>query len=152
MAVQQITAEEFFPICSPRLLGGTPELRSPTDLRFRTIIRTTSNILGDYWPSWLEQAGVPNITFQDDILCDTLSTSVQAAIEGLGVAMGRSTVVASDLRNGRLVEPFSPRLPSGSEGYYLVARSDCAELRKVKVFSHWILASFGSQRITSGRA
>ena len=46
------------------------------------------------------------LTFADELSCGVLYPSFRAAIEGLGVAMGRSTVVRADLQAGRLVAPF----------------------------------------------
>ncbi len=37
---------------------------------------------------------------------DMLTKQIQAAIEGLGVALGRGPLVADALRDGRLVRPF----------------------------------------------
>jgi LysR family glycine cleavage system transcriptional activator len=143
MVARKIMREELFPVCSPALLK-TGGLRVPRDLTHHTVIRTASPfILRDDWPLWLERAGIPGITFAGEISCDLLYPSYQAAIEGLGVAMGRSAVVAADIRAGRLVEPFSVRLPS-SLGYHLVAGTERAKLAKVQLFCDWALERLGA--------
>jgi LysR family glycine cleavage system transcriptional activator len=137
MTAHKIADEEVFPICSPRLLKERHGLKRPADLRHHTMIRTRSPFIPrDDWPFWLESAGIPDVEFADTILCDLLYPSFQAAIEGLGVAMGRSGVVERDIAAGRLVEPFSIRIPSIS-GYYLVAPPKRFELEKVQQFLGW---------------
>ncbi len=46
--------------------------------------------------------------------------TLQAAIDGLGVAIGRTTYVEGDLAKGRLVVPFDMRMPADA-GFYLVS-------------------------------
>lgn len=139
MITHKLSDEEVFPVCSPGLLKNGRGLRSPKDLRFHTVIRTaTPVILRDDWPLWLNAAGVPNMTFAGDLICDFLFPSFQAAIEGLGVTMGRSTAVRGDLEAGLLVEPFSLRLASPL-AYYLAIPSARARLPKVELFAEWLL-------------
>jgi LysR family glycine cleavage system transcriptional activator len=136
LVATKIGPEEIFPVCSPELAQSG--LREPADLVNFTIIKTASPlILRDDWPLWLEAAGIPNLSFPDEISCDLLYPSYQVAIEGLGVAMGRTAVVKKDLRDGKLIEPFSIRLPS-SLGYYVVTTPDRARLKKVEIFSNWV--------------
>lgn len=117
----RITTEELFPVCSPALLASAPaHLSSPQDLVGQTIIRTVSPlILRDDWPFWLTRAGVPDLAFRREITCDLLFPSYQLALEGVGIAMGRSAVVQGDIDKGLLVEPFSVRIQSGL-GYHVV--------------------------------
>lgn len=135
---KKIAAEEVFPVCSPRLLKSGPKLRRPEDLRLHTVIRTSSFALRDEWPIWLEQAAVPDLEFADEIACDLLFPSIQAAVDGLGVVMGRTAVVSADLASGLLVEPFSIRLQSAA-CYHVVSPVERADMAMVKVFRDWIM-------------
>ena len=106
------------------------------------IIHTSSPlILRDDWPLWLEEAGIPQISAANEISCDLLYPSFQMAIEGMGVVMGRSAVVKSDIASGRLVEPFTIRLPSPL-AYHIVTEEHRAKLPKVKSFVEWLLGEF----------
>jgi LysR family glycine cleavage system transcriptional activator len=137
MVAHKIGGEELFPVCSPKIMTAGKGLVTPKDLTRQTIIRTASPlILRDDWPRWLEKAGAPGLKFSAEITCDLLYPSYQAAIEGLGVAMGRSAVVRGDIASGRLVEPFAVRLPS-SLGYYVVTGIERAKLAKVQLFYEW---------------
>jgi LysR family glycine cleavage system transcriptional activator len=145
LVAEKIGPEEVFPVCSAELLKTGNGLKTPADLRHHTIIRTASPfILRDDWPLWLEAAGIPDISFADEISCDLLYPSYQAAIEGLGVAMGRTVVVQADLQLGRLVEPFSIRLPTPL-GYYVVTTPERARLNKVQHFFEWVRETFADK-------
>jgi LysR family transcriptional regulator, glycine cleavage system transcriptional activator len=143
--VERITSEDIFPVCSPSFLKAG-DLAAPASLARRTVVKTESHVLRDFWPLWCEAAGLGPIVFEDVITCDTLTTSISAAISGLGVAIGRSTVVEGDLRAGVLVEPFTIRVPAGSEGYYLVVAPERSRLRKVLTFRDWLISTFSNAR------
>ncbi|WP_205520640.1 transcriptional regulator GcvA [Propylenella binzhouense] len=131
--------EEVFPVCSPRLLEGLPPLREPADLARHTLIRVGVPILPrDDWPFWLEKAGVPDLTFAREINFDLLNPAFHAAIEGLGVVLGRSAAVAHDIDEGRLVEPFNVRIVAPS-AYYLLVPQGRETLDKVAAFRDWAL-------------
>jgi LysR family glycine cleavage system transcriptional activator len=84
-------------------------------------------------------AAVPGLEFADEIACDLLFPSIQAAIDGLGLVMGRTAVVSADLASGLLVEPFSIRLPSGAS-YHVVSPVERADMPMVKVFRDWVMS------------
>jgi LysR family transcriptional regulator, glycine cleavage system transcriptional activator len=140
-SAERICSEEVFPVCSPALTRGPNKLRTPDDLRHHTIIRPVSPlIVADEWPRWLEAAGHPNVRFAREISCDLLYPSFQAAIDGLGIVMGRSVVVERDLASGLLVEPFKTRLSSNSGYFFFVSSS--AEKEKPDLaarFRDWLI-------------
>lgn len=145
MFSDRLGEEEFFPVCSPSLLRGEIALTSPKDLARHTVIRTSSPLIQqDEWPLWLEQAGLPGLAFAAELNCDFLFPSYEAAIEGLGIAMGRTVLVARDIATGRLVEPFSIRLRTPL-AYHLVVAPDRAHLPQVKMFRDWTLTVLRSE-------
>src|SRR5215472_12555439 len=115
-----LMADEMFPVCSPALLSGKRPLRSPEDLRDHVLLHT-SNANSDDWRLWLTAAGLPpDISKQPGITFDLILMTVQAAIDGIGVAMGRTSYVQDDIAKGRLVVPFEITLPPDA-GFYLVS-------------------------------
>jgi LysR family transcriptional regulator, glycine cleavage system transcriptional activator len=142
MTAEKLAEEEVFPVCSPRILEQGPPLIAPEDLHRHTIIRTSSTILRDEWPFWLETAHTGELTFQSEITCDYMITSLQAAIDGLGITLGRSGVVGPDLLAGRLIEPFSIRARS-MFSYHVVWPARSSEQRKVQLFKDWLVGRIG---------
>ena len=134
-----LMADEMFPVCSPALLTGKRPLRSPEDLRDHVLLHNTNN--GDDWRLWLTAAGLPpDISKQPGITFDLILMTVQAAIDGMGVAMGRTTYVKDDIARSRLVVPFEIALPADA-GFYLVSPEGAPDSPKLRAFRQWLIAS-----------
>ena len=123
-----LRAESRLPVCSPVLLRREP-LTEVTDFARYTLLHVAS--MPRLWRDWLAKAGHGSLEPVASLTLDHFYLSIQAAIDGLGVAMGPSTLVEDDLRAGRLVAPFPDiTLPSRSyfaytpEGSPLRATSD----------------------------
>jgi LysR family glycine cleavage system transcriptional activator len=135
-----LTADELFPVCSPALLKGDKPLQSPQDLVHHTLLHSSGGY-DDDWRLWLTAAGQPSdISKQPGLSFDLILMTVQAAIDGLGVAMGRTSYVEGDIAKGRLVVPFKIALPADA-GFYLVSPQARAESAKLSAFRQWLLAS-----------
>jgi len=135
-----LMADELFPVCSPSLLGGDKPLRRPEDLRNHPLLHT-SNANSDDWRLWLTAAGLPSdIARQPGITFDMIFMTIQAAIDGIGVAMGRTSYVQDDIAKGRLVVPFKIALPADA-GFYLVSPEGRREAPKLVAFRDWMLAA-----------
>ena len=61
-------------------------------------------------------------------------------LDGIGVAMGRTSYVQDDIAKGRLVVPFKIALPADA-GFYLVSPEGVAEPPKLRAFRQWLIAS-----------
>ncbi|MET3153230.1 transcriptional regulator GcvA [Bradyrhizobium diazoefficiens] len=135
-----LMADELFPVCSPSLLRGDKPLQRPEDLRNHPLLHT-SNANSDDWRLWLTAAGLPaDIAKQPGITFDMIFMTIQAAIDGIGVAMGRTSYVQEDIAKGRLVVPFKIALPADA-GFYLVAPEGRREAPKLAAFRQWIVAA-----------
>jgi LysR family glycine cleavage system transcriptional activator len=135
-----LMADQLFPVCSPALLTGKRPLRCPEDLRDHVLLHT-SNANSDDWRLWLTAAGLPaNISRQPGLTFDLILMTVQAALDGIGVAMGRTSYVEADIAKGRLVVPFKITLPANA-GFYLVCPEATADTPKLAAFRQWLVAS-----------
>ncbi|OCC02088.1 transcriptional regulator [Labrys sp. WJW] len=136
LSVEFLTGEEVFPVCSPKLLTGSPPLLQPEDLKHHTLIHDGFPI---NWANWLASAGIEGIDPQAGLTFDSYSFAVDSAVQGEGVVLGRTMLVAGDLASGRLVRPFGHAVKSRSS-FYLVYPPEAIRQRKVKVFRDWIFA------------
>mgnify|MGYP001032555613 CR=1 FL=1 len=135
-----LMADEVFPVCSPALLNGPRPLRRPEDLAEHTLLYT-SGATGDDWRQWLTAAELPLTLLDAPALSfDLTLITIQAAIDGLGVAIGRTAYVAADIAKGRLVVPFAIKLPSDA-GYYLVTPAARPDPPKLAAFRDWLTAA-----------
>jgi LysR family transcriptional regulator, glycine cleavage system transcriptional activator len=135
-----LMADELFPVCSPVLLKGDKPLRCPQDLVHHTLLHSSGGY-DDDWRQWLTAAGLPaDISKQPGLSFDLIFLTVQAAIDGSGVAMGRTSYVQDDIAKGRLVVPFEIALPADA-GFYLVSPETKADPPKLAAFRQWLKAS-----------
>jgi len=140
LRTQWLMADELFPVCSPVLLNGDKPLRVPEDLAHHTLLHSSGGFEDD-WRQWLTAAGLPaNISKQRGVTFDVSFMTVQAAIDGIGVAMGRTSYVQDDIAKGRLVVPFKIALPADA-GFYLVSPEAADEPPKLKLFRQWLTAA-----------
>ena len=134
-----LMAEDIFPVCSPALLQDGKPLRKPADLADHTLLHTTTS--REDWQLWLTAAGLPiSIAARRGLSFDQSFMAVQAAVEGLGVALGRTRFVEADIAAGRLVVPFDVVLPADA-GFYIVAPEETADTPKITLFHDWLIAS-----------
>ncbi len=125
-----------FPVCSPKLLEGPHPLLTPDDLRHHTLLH--DDMAAD-WGRWLLVAGVDGIDTTRGPRIHDSSLVLQAAVDGLGVALARSALAAADLAAGRLVKLFDISLPSVA-CYYVVYPEAWADRPKIAAFREWLLA------------
>jgi LysR family glycine cleavage system transcriptional activator len=133
-----LMADDLFPVCSPALLAGPHPLRGPQDLAHHALLHTSG--FGDDWRLWLTAAGLPAEAARPGLTFDLSLMTVQAAIDGLGVAIGRTSYVKDDIDNGRLVVPFDIALPADA-GFYLVSPKPAAKTPKLAVFADWLVSA-----------
>ena len=136
LEVVRLCTEETFPVCSPRLLGGRRGLLRPADLRHHVLLHQEGR---SGWAKWLEAAGVDGIDIGRGPVLSESSMTIDAAVDGHGVALARTALAAFDLLAGRLVQPFGPALPV-SFAYWIVGPKTTAELPKIKAFREWLIA------------
>jgi LysR family transcriptional regulator, glycine cleavage system transcriptional activator len=112
-----VLSERRLPVCKPSLLTGLP-LTDVADLSRHTLLHVTS--MPRLWRDWLSKTGHRDLEPAGSLTFDHFYLTIQAALDGLGIAMGPTALVADDLAAGRLVTPF-PRnsLPARSYFAYL---------------------------------
>jgi LysR family glycine cleavage system transcriptional activator len=136
-----LMADELFPVCSPALLAGPNPLRGPQDIPHHVLLHTSG--FSDDWRLWLTAAGMPvDAATRGGLTFDLSFMTVQAAIDGLGIAIGRTSYVQDDIVKGRLVVPFDVALPADA-GFYLVAPPATAQTAKLAAFADWVVTEAG---------
>jgi LysR family transcriptional regulator, glycine cleavage system transcriptional activator len=76
---------------------------------------------------------------------------MEAVLRGLGVALGRSGLVADDLAGGRLVRPFAVSRPA-DYAYYVVVPEGHAGSPRVQVFLTWLEEQAAGSRLVTAAA
>ncbi|USI72807.1 LysR substrate-binding domain-containing protein [Sphingomonas morindae] len=137
--------DAFFPVCSPALVSGPHGLRRPEDLKQHALIHDTSMAATPAFPSWrtwYEAAGLDPAASGQGLRINDSAAAYRMAIAGDGVAMGRTTLVADDLREGRLVCPFGPELACPL-AYHVVCRPQDADEPTIVALRDWLVEEAG---------
>ena len=141
LRTDRLMTEELFPVCSPALLAGDPPLEKPEDLARHTLLHDDMRL---DWTMWLMAAGVEGVDPDRGASFNSSSLVLQAAVDGQGVALGRSALTGDDLAAGRLVRPFAVSLPA-EFAYYIVCPEHTADRPGIKTFRDWLLSEAGPQ-------
>ncbi|MFY7778009.1 MAG: LysR substrate-binding domain-containing protein [Elstera sp.] len=132
MAEPLFTAD-LFPVASPSVAA---RLRRPTDLTGETLLHVRH--AEDEWPIWLRAAGLaPKMGTAGALWFDFHAFALQAALDGLGIALARRPFVEQDLAAGRLVAPFDLSVPKGA-AWCLIYRPDSEMIPAFEAFRAWL--------------
>ena len=124
-------------VCSPAMLHAGLGLRQPADLVNHALLHLYTAV--DECNAWLSAAGVPDVRGSGTVRFDSYLLAIEAAIDGQGVAVVPTFLVASDLRSGRLVAPFPVEIPQ-PRSWYLVCRDEQRDQPPVRQFREWLRA------------
>ena len=69
--------------------------------------------------------------------------AIDAAVDGQGIALARTTLAATDLILGRLLRPFAEELRL-SKTYWIICPKATASLPKIVTFRDWLVAEAAS--------
>lgn len=137
---EKCLAVNVFPVCGPGLLEGAHPLREPADLRHHTLLHdasTYTDASNPQWSAWLKHAGAPEVDASRGLSFTPSHLVINAAIDGLGVALAKDSWVEQDLLAGRLVRPFDVALPVES-AYYMVFPSHRGDDVRIATFVEWV--------------
>jgi LysR family glycine cleavage system transcriptional activator len=134
--VVRLCSEELFPVCSPTVLSGRQRMNKPADLLKFPLLHLDDR---KNWARWLEAAGVADPDVLHGPVLNRASMAIDAAVDGQGVALARTTLAAWDLINGRLARPFPITLRL-SKMYWVVCPKATSTLPKITTFRNWLLA------------
>jgi LysR family transcriptional regulator, glycine cleavage system transcriptional activator len=127
--------ERLVAVCSPKLLSGRRRITQASDLLKLSLLRMDG---WSTWSKWFEAAGVSASTRHGPVL-NQASMLIDAAVDGQGVALARTTLAAWDLLHGRLVVPIDVSLPLENT-YWIVHPKLASREPKVVTLRDWLLA------------
>ncbi|KQV58832.1 MULTISPECIES: LysR family transcriptional regulator [unclassified Caulobacter] len=117
------------PLCSPAI---AERLTEPAALLAETLLR--SYRAAD-WPDWFAAAGLPPPPIRGPVF-DSSWVMVEAAMQGIGVALAPPMMFARDLQQGRLVRPFPTQVSAGR--YWLTWLKSKAPSPALRAFQAWL--------------
>lgn len=123
--------EQLFPVASPGL-AAKYEFRDPEDILQAPLLRHRHRP----WSIWFSAFALDDpgrgLEFEDSIML------VEAAVQGMGVALGRGSLIEQDLASGRLVR-LLPHAVYNENAFYMAWRADSPKLRRIHALRDWLL-------------
>jgi DNA-binding transcriptional LysR family regulator len=137
----KLFGEKVFPVASPKLLKKIP-LKKPADLARHVLLQYDDPEIRHpwlHWKTWLEVERLADLRPAATLVFSGYEQIIPAAVEGHGVALGRSPLVNDLIRAGKLVAPFASAAEPARGYFAIVSRS--AEARpEVADFVAWLKA------------
>jgi LysR family transcriptional regulator, glycine cleavage system transcriptional activator len=146
MISHRLIEVEFVPVCSAKLLAESGPLTTVADLGRMTLLSSVAR--GRDWENWLAAAGYPGLQPHHSISFENSILAYQAALEGIGVAIGRRFLIADDLASGRLVAPLDFVLRDGS-AFHIVYSPKAASNPQVIQFRDWAFAEVEAMKLSA---
>ena len=125
-SLRPLGEEEFFPVCSPSVLGH--------DLN--ELPQFDSSTMSADWSHW-HDSGLSDLTRKPINYATTLVVSLTAAANGAGLALSHTTLAEAQIANGSLVRPFEGRLPM-QERYFITELRQADQTPATQAFLDWI--------------
>lgn len=133
-----LMTERHIAVCAPGLLEAVSR-SAPIDLSAFTFLHVLAAADQRYltWQHWLDAAGLSGTDVRGGMEFDLLDLVIEAACNGLGIAVVDRFMVASQLQSGQLVPVLDVEI-EGHESYWLVTRTDQPEPANVRDFRAWL--------------
>ena len=134
---EKIMGEELLPVCVPALKNGKQPIRQPDDLRHHQLLQHMTR--PDMWQEYLQTIGHGNLKIKHTLGFEHFFMLIEAALDGMGIALIPKFLIEKELEEGRLVVVFKAAYQSPYT-YYLISPKHKMELKKVKLFRNWLIA------------
>ena len=137
-----LMGDRVLPVCAPQLLSGRAAITTINALLGLPLLHDSGaegdGSLSD-WHAWLDELGWPDLPPRAGQRFSHAGLAIEAAVLGMGVALGRLSLVTDYLANGALTCPLALSTATAFS-YHLVALPQVAGLPEVMLFSDWLRA------------
>jgi DNA-binding transcriptional LysR family regulator len=129
-----LIADALLPVCNAKLADSIHSAHSL--LEFQLL---HSMIRPEGWSVWFESQGLNQAQSRNNLFLANTALCLQAAMDGLGIAMTQRSYVEDDLQSGRLRVAW-PHEATTDSGYYLVCDPQRVDMPPVSYFRNWLLS------------
>lgn len=134
--VEGVAEERFLPVCAPGFCP--PGTLEAADLPSYRLIHSVKSQL--QWGRWFAAAGVTAPARWRRVLFDRSHMAIDAAVNGIGIALESDLMMWRELRDGALACPLRRTLPASRVTQWLVCPHDRLRQREVRAFLDWVRA------------
>ena len=142
-------SSRIFPVCSSAMLDQYSLTDDPNNLAKAPLLQVYPS-RRDWW-IWLEENGIESVNPDSGQQFDSYDLAMNAAMQGIGVALGMEPFVNRDLQTNLLREPYPDRRVYSPNDWYLVCRQEKSEHPDVTRFREWLLGQVAADPFTTAR-
>lgn len=135
LVVQSLFDERILPLASPGFIERHP-LREPADLLAAPLIQSAVGVR--QWGDWLGAQGVTQAPERYALRFDRAQLALDAAVQGLGVALESAVNAAQHIAEGRLVPPFGAERALTIQAHFVVYPAQNGRRSEVEAFVNWL--------------
>ncbi|GAA5172297.1 MULTISPECIES: LysR substrate-binding domain-containing protein [Halomonadaceae] len=150
LAITPLMDEMIFPVCAPALMRGRPPLSRPDDLAYYPLLHDITAWRGshDYaeWEHYLKAIEAGHVNVRRGYTFNRNQLTMEAAIDGMGVAIARRTLITNELKTGQLVAPFAQRVATDKR-YGIVHAPGALDDRRIRAVHDWLVEEAGRQSV-----
>ena len=134
--VEGLAEEYFLPVCAPGYCAAASI--AAAEARSRRLIHSVKSQV--QWPQWFALAGTPPAEELQRVLFDRSHMSIDAAVDGVGLALESTLMMWRELRDGTLVCPVRTPPKISLTTQWIVCPFDHLDKTKVALFLDWMRA------------
>lgn len=135
LVAEKLFDNTFIPACSPYLkLENMADLTDHPLIHFRPHGALAAPM---DWAGWQKRAQVAGLDVSAGLVFSDETHAISAAIGGQGVALMSRTLIADELEEGRLVQPFGPELEG--KPFYLVYPENRRDDPVIRAIRDWVM-------------
>lgn len=126
-----LMTEDLIPVLSPRLASQYSDLSALQDAPLIHVMSVTQD-----WEAWAAASGYGSLS-RTGMRVDSIQMAMEAAAQGLGIALGRLPLVHRELASGQLVVgPW--RMVRAATSYWLVGLPEMMTAPEITAFRLWL--------------
>jgi LysR family glycine cleavage system transcriptional activator len=136
---KRIFGETLFPVCSPSFCNANTG--DCEEIIRRNVVLHDASVFEDGplpgWQAWLEEAGMQTALGIAGPSLSPSNVAIDAAVDGWGIALGRSVLVQDHLAAGELVRLSTVQIDA-NKSYFAVTSRRGAKRPAVRTFQDWL--------------
>lgn len=139
--------ETVFPVCAPGYLENHVTIPDSSELLDHSLIEVSNNHTEWLnWKTWLAEKGHNPDDVRHSTFVNTYPLAIQAAVDGLGIALGWGHLVDHHLTSGALIRPLGDVFVRTNFGYYLLTRQGGKQPAESKVVANWLMQESAARK------
>jgi LysR family glycine cleavage system transcriptional activator len=142
LVVEPIFEERILPLASPDLMARL-SVSAPSDLLQCPLIQSTVSLV--QWPAWFASHALISIPKHFAFRFDRASMSLEAAVQGLGIALESEQIASPHIEAGRLRPVFHPDWSLSIKAHFMVYPERHAQRTEVAQFVTWVREQAGTK-------